>query len=77
MSSRPASATLVAPAAPPAATRPALIWTALVVVYLAAEPITAQVLLGGAVIVAGVAVVVSTERPRRPVDGAATDPARR
>ncbi|MGC4894237.1 EamA family transporter [Micromonospora sp. DT31] len=32
---------------------------------LAAEPITPQVLLGGAVIVAGVAVVVSTERPRR------------
>jgi drug/metabolite transporter (DMT)-like permease len=32
---------------------------------LAAEPITAQVLLGGAVIIAGVAVVVSTERPGR------------
>ncbi|MEH1164952.1 EamA family transporter [Micromonospora sp. CPCC 205539] len=32
---------------------------------LVAEPITPQVLLGGAVIVAGVAVVVSTERPRR------------
>ncbi|MEU4472518.1 EamA family transporter [Micromonospora sp. NPDC023888] len=32
---------------------------------LVAEPITAQVLLGGAVIVAGVALVVSTERPRR------------
>ncbi|MGR6322796.1 EamA family transporter [Micromonospora soli] len=32
---------------------------------LAAEPVTAHVLLGGAVIVAGVAVVVSTERPRR------------
>ncbi|PZF97312.1 EamA family transporter [Micromonospora deserti] len=31
---------------------------------LAAEPVTAQVLLGGAVIVAGVALVVSTERPR-------------
>ncbi|MEH0843019.1 EamA family transporter [Micromonospora sp. CPCC 205711] len=44
---------------------------------LVAEPVTAQVLLGGAVIVAGVAVVVSTERPRRPVDGAAPEPARR
>jgi len=44
---------------------------------LAAEPVTAQVLLGGAVIVAGVAVVVSTERPRRPVDGAAAEPPRR
>ncbi|MEU0152301.1 EamA family transporter [Micromonospora fulviviridis] len=47
----------------------------------AAEPVTAQVLLGGAVIVAGVAVVVSTERPRRsaarPVDGTAREPARR
>ncbi|WP_192580548.1 EamA family transporter [Micromonospora sp. ALFpr18c] len=32
---------------------------------LVAEPVTAQTLLGGAVIVAGVAVVVSTERPRR------------
>ncbi|WP_229399120.1 EamA family transporter [Micromonospora okii] len=32
---------------------------------LVAEPITAQVLLGGAVIVAGVALVVSTERPGR------------
>ncbi|MDG4806868.1 EamA family transporter [Micromonospora sp. WMMD1120] len=32
---------------------------------LVAEPITPQVLLGGAVIVAGVAVVVTTERPRR------------
>ncbi|HEU4423538.1 MAG TPA: EamA family transporter [Pilimelia sp.] len=32
---------------------------------LVAEPITAQVLLGGAVIVLGVALVVSTERPRR------------
>ncbi|KAB1908486.1 EamA family transporter [Micromonospora sp. AMSO31t] len=46
-----------------------------------AEPVTVQVLLGGAVIVAGVAVVVSTERPRRsaarPVDGAAPEPARR
>ncbi|GGS01283.1 drug/metabolite exporter YedA [Micromonospora fulviviridis] len=48
---------------------------------LAAEPVTAQVLLGGAVIVAGVAVVVSTERPRRSaaraVDGAPPEPARR
>jgi drug/metabolite transporter (DMT)-like permease len=48
---------------------------------LVAEPVTAQVLLGGAVIVAGVAVVVSTERPRRsaarPVDGALPEPARR
>ncbi|WP_346537541.1 EamA family transporter [Micromonospora sp. DPT] len=48
---------------------------------LVAEPITAQVLLGGAVIVAGVALVVSTERPRRPAaepaDGAATEPAHR
>ncbi|QLQ38520.1 EamA family transporter [Micromonospora robiginosa] len=45
---------------------------------LVAEPVTAQVLLGGAVIVAGVAVVVSTERPRRrtpaAVDGAAPTP---
>ncbi|WP_240032914.1 EamA family transporter [Micromonospora globbae] len=32
---------------------------------LAAEPVTGQVLLGGGVIVAGVALVVSTERPRR------------
>jgi len=32
---------------------------------LVAEPVTAQVLLGGAVIVLGVALVVSTERPRR------------
>ncbi|MEV0153477.1 EamA family transporter [Micromonospora sp. NPDC050686] len=32
---------------------------------LAAEPITLPVVLGGAVIVAGVALVVSTERPRR------------
>ena len=32
---------------------------------LVAEPITPQVLLGGAVIVAGVALVVTTERPRR------------
>ncbi|MBM0235316.1 EamA family transporter [Micromonospora sp. STR1_7] len=32
---------------------------------LVAEPITAQTLVGGAVIVAGVALVVSTERPRR------------
>lgn len=48
---------------------------------LVAEPITAQVLLGGAVIVAGVALVVSTERPRRPAaeaaDGTATEPAHR
>ncbi|MGC5018882.1 EamA family transporter [Micromonospora sp. DT47] len=48
---------------------------------LVAEPVTAQVLLGGAVIVAGVALVVSTERPRRPVEGAAVgtavEPARR
>ncbi|MDO3705591.1 EamA family transporter [Micromonospora sp. C28SCA-DRY-2] len=44
---------------------------------LAAEPITAQVLLGGAVIVAGVALVVSTERPRRPAEPATPDPARR
>ncbi|MEV4522597.1 EamA family transporter [Micromonospora tulbaghiae] len=46
-----------------------------------AEPITSQVLMGGAVIVVGVAVVVSTERPRRSpppaVDGAAGEPARR
>ncbi|MFC0507174.1 EamA family transporter [Micromonospora costi] len=41
---------------------------------LVAEPITTQVLLGGAVIVAGVALVVTTERPRR---GTAPDPARR
>ncbi|WBB65824.1 EamA family transporter [Micromonospora sp. WMMD812] len=44
---------------------------------LVAEPITAQVLLGGAVIVAGVALVVSTERPRRPGAGATPEPARR
>ncbi|WFE32855.1 EamA family transporter [Micromonospora sp. WMMD975] len=39
-----------------------------------AEPVTAQVLLGGAVIVAGVAVVVSMERPRRtaPAAGSGT-----
>ncbi|WP_089154857.1 EamA family transporter [Micromonospora sp. NBS 11-29] len=37
---------------------------------LVAEPVTAQVLLGGVVIVAGVAVVVSTERPRRPTPAA-------
>ncbi|RQX29705.1 EamA family transporter, partial [Micromonospora chalcea] len=46
-----------------------------------AEPITSQVLLGGAIIVVGVAVVVSTERPRRSpppaVDGAAGEPAGR
>ncbi|MFY1618458.1 EamA family transporter [Micromonospora sp. WMMD736] len=48
---------------------------------LVAEPITPQVLLGGAVIVAGVALVVSTERPRRkaaePRSGAARTGARR
>ncbi|SCL15710.1 Permease of the drug/metabolite transporter (DMT) superfamily [Micromonospora rhizosphaerae] len=44
---------------------------------LAAEPVTARVLLGGAVIVAGVALVVSTERPRRLVDEAVPEPARR
>ncbi|MCZ7440698.1 EamA family transporter [Micromonospora sp. WMMC241] len=48
---------------------------------LVAEPVTAQVLLGGAVIVAGVAVVVSTERPRRTAppagNGAARGPAGR
>ncbi|WP_422744484.1 EamA family transporter [Micromonospora sp. WMMD754] len=48
---------------------------------LVAEPVTAQVLLGGAVIVAGVAVVVSTERPRRTapaaVDGTARETAER
>ncbi|GAA2216949.1 drug/metabolite exporter YedA [Micromonospora olivasterospora] len=38
---------------------------------LAAEPVTAQVLLGGAVIVTGVALVVSTERPGRPTGAAA------
>ncbi|MFE9203945.1 EamA family transporter [Micromonospora sp. NPDC007230] len=43
----------------------------------AAEPVTTQVLLGGAVIVAGVAVVVSTERPRRSVDRAAREAVRR
>jgi drug/metabolite transporter (DMT)-like permease len=32
---------------------------------LVAEPVTVQVLIGGAVIVAGVALVVATERPRR------------
>ncbi|MEU4788679.1 EamA family transporter [Micromonospora tulbaghiae] len=46
-----------------------------------AEPVTSQVLLGGAVIVAGVAVVVTTERPRRSpppaVDGASAEPAGR
>ncbi|MGW5560504.1 EamA family transporter [Micromonospora sp. NPDC003944] len=36
---------------------------------LVAEPITPQVLLGGAVIVAGVALVVTTERPRRAGSG--------
>ncbi|WP_165823068.1 EamA family transporter [Micromonospora globispora] len=44
---------------------------------LVAEPVTAQVLLGGAVIVAGVALVVSTERPRRAVEEEAPEPARR
>ncbi|MBM7077528.1 EamA family transporter [Micromonospora humida] len=45
---------------------------------LVAEPVTGQVLLGGAVIVAGVALVVTTERPRRPVvDGAVPEPSRR
>ncbi|MGV9210379.1 EamA family transporter [Micromonospora sp. RB23] len=48
---------------------------------LVAEPITPQVLIGGAVIVAGVALVVSTERPRRkaaePRSGAARTGARR
>ncbi|MEV4540081.1 EamA family transporter [Micromonospora echinaurantiaca] len=44
---------------------------------LVAEPITAQVLLGGAVIVAGVALVVSTERPRRPAEQTTPEPARR
>ncbi|WP_083672823.1 EamA family transporter [Micromonospora sp. CB01531] len=43
----------------------------------AAEPVTTQVLLGGAVIVAGVAVVVSTERPRRSVDRAPRQAVRR
>lgn len=46
-----------------------------------AEPITPQVLLGGAVIVAGVALVVTTERPSRkgaaPRSGAARTGARR
>ncbi|MBB5110660.1 EamA family transporter [Micromonospora echinospora] len=46
-----------------------------------AEPITSQVLLGGAIIVVGVAVVVSTERPRRSpppaVEGTAGEPAGR
>ncbi|MGC5660510.1 EamA family transporter [Micromonospora sp. WMMD723] len=45
---------------------------------LVAEPVTGQVLLGGAVIVAGVALVVTTERPRRPVvDGAVLESSRR
>jgi drug/metabolite transporter (DMT)-like permease len=35
---------------------------------LVAEPVTPQVLIGGAVIVAGVALVVATERPRRRSD---------
>ncbi|MEU4378587.1 EamA family transporter [Micromonospora echinofusca] len=42
-----------------------------------AEPVTARVVLGGAVIVAGVALVVSTERPRRPAPGTAPEPSRR
>jgi drug/metabolite transporter (DMT)-like permease len=44
---------------------------------LVAEPITTQVLLGGAVIVAGVALVVTTERPRRstPTSPTGTTPA--
>ncbi|MGI5212661.1 EamA family transporter [Plantactinospora sp. CA-290183] len=45
---------------------------------LLAEPVTTQVLLGGAVIVVGVALVVSTERPGsrpRTAPGAATAPA--
>ncbi|MEH1101020.1 EamA family transporter [Micromonospora sp. CPCC 205561] len=46
-------------------------------VLFAAESVTAQVLLGGAVIVAGVALVVSTERPRRPARGTAAEPSRR
>ncbi|TDC77421.1 EamA family transporter [Micromonospora sp. KC606] len=47
---------------------------------LVAEPVTSQVLIGGAVIVAGVALVVSSERPRQPsgkVGGATAEPARR
>ncbi|MFC3503443.1 EamA family transporter [Micromonospora krabiensis] len=44
---------------------------------LVAEPITPQVLVGGAVIVAGVALVVSTERPRRSGTGSTAEPARR
>ncbi|MEV6797632.1 EamA family transporter [Micromonospora rifamycinica] len=45
---------------------------------LVAEPITGQVLFGGAVIVAGVALVVTTERPRRAAGrGAVTVPSRR
>ncbi|MFI9640417.1 EamA family transporter [Micromonospora sp. NPDC051925] len=45
---------------------------------LVAEPITGQVLLGGAVIVAGVALVVTTERTRRSAGrGAATTLSRR
>ncbi|MEU6072633.1 EamA family transporter [Micromonospora sp. NPDC047074] len=43
----------------------------------AAESITTQVLLGGAVIVAGVALVVSTERPRRPAQGSTPEPSHR
>ncbi|MEU7618036.1 EamA family transporter, partial [Micromonospora rifamycinica] len=45
---------------------------------LVAEPVTGQVLFGGAVIVAGVALVVTTERPRRAAGrGAVTVPSRR
>ncbi|MCM0674211.1 EamA family transporter [Micromonospora phytophila] len=44
---------------------------------VAAEPVTAQVLLGGAVIVAGVALVVSTERPRRAARGTTAEASRR
>ncbi|MEH0936860.1 EamA family transporter [Micromonospora psammae] len=44
---------------------------------LVAEPVTVPVLLGGAVIVAGVALVVTTERPRRATAGTTVEPARR
>ncbi|MGQ5260665.1 EamA family transporter [Micromonospora sp. ZYX-F-536] len=43
---------------------------------LVAEPVTPQVLLGGAVIVAGVALVVTTERPRRPAPASPSGAAR-
>lgn len=43
---------------------------------LVAEPVTPQVLLGGAVIVAGVALVVTMERPRRPNTGSRSGTAR-